>query len=669
MIEEGYKMGFDPNTLGALGIQMYASFQPVILELLSNAYDAEAENVTITIDYDNKKLIIEDDGVGMSFEQLNHEFLRIGRNRRRDSNNGRSKNNKRQVTGKKGLGKLSAFGIARKISVTSSSEDDEYVNGFVMNIDEIMGMQDNRVEAQELEEYKPYPLFDINKTQQSESGTTICIEDITLNKIPDLQHTANRTSLAFRNFDNDFKLTLKGIKDGESESIKITSDDYFDQFSKRLEWIIPGDEIFQEIVVDGQGIQKLRDLNISGLFFTTNSPMKKMDAGIKVFVRGKLTIDNFYFDLPANDNFSNVIGGYVNFDFVDEDDTNDYVASGRQMIFWDRVPDHEMIFTMFRKMLGKAQRVWRQALGEQAQENIDNKLPEDFFEGLNQSEQKTLKDFKNSLVKNSAENYDENQLIKLLGTAKDMFKFSSFTDFIDELDEDNITPENVEKITKDWSEIEAKELAKVALGRISAIDLFEKFILSDASENKVIQPFLEKFPWVLNPRATSFEREVTYSRLLEENFPNKKLKKGNKRLDFITTDVNGVIQIIELKRPGIKLGQEQLEQLLEYKSFIEEHKIFDSKRPGFDYGTDIEYYLISDDVQPASKSVVLDTMMKGIESQPVYLRSYTGLLQEARQYNKDLINVYNSISEFSGRDVIEKNIDDEGTSFKEKQII
>ena len=669
MADEQYKMGFDPNTLGALGIQMYASFQPVILELLSNAYDAEATDVTVEINYDNNSLTIEDNGVGMSFTQLNSEFLRIGRNRRQDSNHGLSKNKKRLVTGKKGLGKLSAFGIAKKISVTSSSEDDQYLNGFVMDIDKIMDSKNTSDGPKGLEEYIPEPLYKINSTKAANSFTKISIEDITLSNIPDLEQISKRTSLAFRNFDADFKLKLSSIVDGSKKEIQITSDDYFNQFDKRLIWKVPDDPIFQDIVVEGNGIQKLIDLKITGSIFTTVNPMKKIDAGIKVFVRGKLTIDNFYFDLPANDNFSNVLGGYVNFDFVDKDDKQDYVASGRQMIFWDRVPEHDLIFALFKKMLGKAQKAWRESIGQQAQLNIDSKLPTNFFEGLNKAEEKTLKEFKNSLIKNTADNYDETQLIELLGTAKDMFKFSSFTEFIEELDEKNITPDNVEKITKDWSEIEAKELAKVASGRISAIEAFEKFIRSNSSENKVIQPFLEKFPWLMNPRATSFEREVTYNRLLKEHFPNADLPEGNKRLDFITTDVNGKIQIIELKRPGVKLGIEQMEQILKYRKFIEDHKIFDTDRPGFDYQNDIEYYLVSDDIKPSSSGVMVESVMKSLDQQHVYLRSYTGLLQEARQYNRDLIKVYNEIADIRGKEPLGKNEDYAGTSFKEKQKI
>ena len=56
----------------------------------------------------------------------------------------------------------------------------------------------------------------------------------------------------------------------------------------------------------------------------------------------------------------------------------------------------------------------------------------------------------------------------------------------------------------------------MALGRIQAIEKFKMFIDSDASESKVIQPFLEKFPWILDSRITTFEREVHFRDIYEE---------------------------------------------------------------------------------------------------------------------------------------------------------
>lgn len=114
-----------------------------------------------------------------------------------------------------------------------------------------------------------------------------------------------------------------------------------------------------------------------------------------------------------------------------------------------------------------------------------------------------------------------------------MFSFESFKDFTAQLDDLNaLEDEKAIKVLTDWQYIEAKEMAKVAEGRIKTINQFEKYINQNVSETKVMQKFLEEFPWLLDPKMTSFEREVTYSRILKENFPEKDLPESNRRIDF-----------------------------------------------------------------------------------------------------------------------------------------
>jgi signal transduction histidine kinase len=96
-------MKFDPHTIEHLGIQMYYTLPPVIAELVSNSYDADASKVQIYLnDIDVKSIIVQDDGHGMSFGDINDKFLKIGRNRRNQINSQKSESGKRYVIGEKG---------------------------------------------------------------------------------------------------------------------------------------------------------------------------------------------------------------------------------------------------------------------------------------------------------------------------------------------------------------------------------------------------------------------------------------------------------------------------------------------------------------------------------------------------------------------------------------
>lgn len=81
------KVRFNSRIIDQLGTDMYQSPVSAIAELISNAWDADAENVTITYPTENitspdAEIVIKDNGVGMSFEELQDKYLNIGYNRR-----------------------------------------------------------------------------------------------------------------------------------------------------------------------------------------------------------------------------------------------------------------------------------------------------------------------------------------------------------------------------------------------------------------------------------------------------------------------------------------------------------------------------------------------------------------------------------------------------------
>jgi len=110
MNDTDLRMTFDPATIEHLGVRMYSTLPPVLAELVANSYDAKASNVTIILSDEGGKreITVEDDGDGMSLEEINSKFLRIGRNRR-DDDKAEGKKGVRKVIGKKGLGRMRLF--------------------------------------------------------------------------------------------------------------------------------------------------------------------------------------------------------------------------------------------------------------------------------------------------------------------------------------------------------------------------------------------------------------------------------------------------------------------------------------------------------------------------------------------------------------------------------
>lgn len=612
----GFKIKYDRNTIDHLGIKLYSAFPPVLAELISNAYDADAENVKIRIDYNNKTVVISDDGEGMNHEELNNRYLVIGRNRR-IQDNGLSSVKNRKVTGKKGLGKLATFGIANEIEVSSVKDGKE--NSFVLNYEDLKNSEED--------EYVPKTLLEDNPTDKS-SGTSIKISQIKQKNIMQLKDLAVSLSKRFSFNDNDFNIVLENINDGQS--IPLTKELYIESIVKEFEWIFPQD--FQKDIEKYNELRRLNDLGVEGRIYTKATPMHKNDLGFLIYVRSKLASENTFFDSRSNDNFYSYVAGYFNIDYIDEDVYNDFISTARQSILWEESDKTELLRNDLKKLISIIALDWREKRKTKKESELE--LDDSFFIGLTELEKSEIKKIKNILL---ADEYSDPTSIKrILESVKTSFKFESFKEYISKLEDNNeLTAENIEKIADDWEYIESKELAKVAVGRIQAIEQFEKFINNDESESKIIQPFLEKFPWLLDPRITTFEREVTFKKILKENFPDEKLSVNDRRIDFLCNLVNGELIIIELKRPRIKISQKEVDQALAYKEFIQDH-----------YGTSvtkITTYLISNryDMSRTVKTIVESLENNGV----LYIKSYSDLLTEAKQFNQEFIKKYHEVKE------------------------
>ena len=120
-------------TIDKLGIQMYDRVSAVLAELIANAYDTDAEHVKISLPFgqylartiagnivdQDFEIIIEDDGCGMTAQEVNDYYLNVGYNRR-VTRSERTPKLDRRVMGRKGIGKLAPFGIYHEVEVISA---------------------------------------------------------------------------------------------------------------------------------------------------------------------------------------------------------------------------------------------------------------------------------------------------------------------------------------------------------------------------------------------------------------------------------------------------------------------------------------------------------------------------------------------------------------------
>ena len=114
----------DSTIAELLGVQNFTNAESAILELVKNAYDAEVLNLTIK--FNENQLIIEDDGIGMSAEDIKKYWMHVGKSEKKY--NIIDKNNKNRVlAGSKGLGRFALARLGESVRLFSKKENNNSV--------------------------------------------------------------------------------------------------------------------------------------------------------------------------------------------------------------------------------------------------------------------------------------------------------------------------------------------------------------------------------------------------------------------------------------------------------------------------------------------------------------------------------------------------------------
>ncbi len=189
------RISFDISTIDNLGVKLYSTIPPMLAELVANAWDADAHNVWIELSDEKKSIEVRDDGCGMSFDELNDKFLKVGRNRRVELDADATESG-RPVLGRKGVGKLSMFGIGKNIIITSSK--DGSTTKFELDYDRIKDEGDS---------YRP-EILEPDGSELNGSGTDILIKNVNRKSDFDLEGIENGLRQRFHVFSKDFAVHI-----------------------------------------------------------------------------------------------------------------------------------------------------------------------------------------------------------------------------------------------------------------------------------------------------------------------------------------------------------------------------------------------------------------------------------------------------------------------------
>jgi len=201
-----YRINIDKKVLRLLGAQLYGDTPSIISELVQNAYDADASEVWITMLTKEATIVVQDNGIGMTPLEVNSRFLNIGQDRRDDyplSPKGR------KVLGRKGIGKLAVFSLAKVVDVYSIKDGEKAACR--LNFDDIT-----------LNDGDPIALnnnftFDQKFLSNNGSGTKIILRSMQKDISRSLNYIVNRLVRTFDVNSEDFKIFIRKNEDDFKE--------------------------------------------------------------------------------------------------------------------------------------------------------------------------------------------------------------------------------------------------------------------------------------------------------------------------------------------------------------------------------------------------------------------------------------------------------------------
>ncbi len=129
MEKNKYELDIDVRILELLGPNLYTNIYYVLAELIANAYDADAHNVYIISD--DNKIVVEDDGKGMSYSKGDvTKYLKVATISRTDESNSKTALDRYKM-GRKGVGKLAALSVSEEVHVMTISNGEK--SGFILS--------------------------------------------------------------------------------------------------------------------------------------------------------------------------------------------------------------------------------------------------------------------------------------------------------------------------------------------------------------------------------------------------------------------------------------------------------------------------------------------------------------------------------------------------------
>ncbi|MBC3937000.1 ATP-binding protein [Undibacterium sp. CY7W] len=585
-----FVLKFSHNIIEHLGLKLYQNKPTnVIAELVSNSWDADSQNVWVHLYTDDNggplSIVVADNGTGMSSDNLIKNYLIVGKPKRTKDAPAEASLGKRLPMGRKGIGKLAPFGVAKIVDLITVANNK--LTWLQFDYGEISTMESNGL----LVEYEP-------KVIAIEIGIKDCIDNAkTPNPIREHLEKILKTSKEAGTIVWAHELTL---------SRPIAPKDMLESLGRRFTVTLARPDFI--VQVNNVSIEEkhvfpnweLRIPETGTLSVEMETPIGKKtikywagfvheaswsseQAGVGIYAHGKIAQDRpFFFGNKGNEIFTRYLYAVVEADWIDELE-NDAISTDRTSIDWENQD-----FSGLKAWGGDAIKAWLKKYEALRKENatkenisiVDSVLKKNSTLSLRPAERDHLVELLSEVTPRlgkESENREKlieatakawihepaRKLIKKLWEETSQFEADGFSVLVSRLSE-QLIPESL-------------SLAVVFSQRVYALTQLDNHIM--LGKETQLQTLIENFPWILD---NSFEKYLPRRALtticaeaerngLLQNRDIHTVAGENSKPDFVFLGdaEDRDILIVELKGPDAAASWPEDEQLNSYKRFLQ----------------------------------------------------------------------------------------------------
>jgi hypothetical protein len=502
----GLELLFGGSLVEQLGSQLYPSATATVAELISNAWDADAAHVWVDIPFDTwhegGELVVIDDGHGMTLEMARDAYLVVGRKRRQASGSEESEGG-RKLHGRKGIGKLAAFGTAGILECTTLRDGE--LTAFRLDYDAIR--QRDPSEAYQVEPVVHRdPLVNPESGQPLDHGSRIVLKDLRGKRRPNQGQFLESMSRRF------------AVSEMETRINGAT----LTRFDLPVQFRFPRDGAPDGVEADGEwAVEELADgRQIRWWIGFTEKPLREEYLqGISILTHGKMAQRPFKFESAQGTTGQlglEYLVGEFEAEWLDEgvDVDGDVIQSNRDQL---QLEDERLqpLLERGRERLKWALSKRNEMRRDQAVEGFEESPAlEELFAGYTSSERRRLK----AIAKNAAAfpEMDEEGLLELMQQVVDSREDRVVRELMERIEaEGDDFQTRMWPLVREFGLIDARRTYSLIEARLATIDRLRRALEHGALEVPEIHEIVKRNTWLLDPRWESLGDEIDLERLVE----------------------------------------------------------------------------------------------------------------------------------------------------------